>query len=377
MEGVVSFKERLSAFKVLHDVHKLQSLNLKPLKDAAKEMFDLLLIGSTAIDGLLSSRDELNVMKTYMDEFREVVSRSTDSLKKNYADVLKKNPGKENPLPPAIVKINGVDKTIQNQQTLVVKPKPGLSITSASAMATRDGISKALETVPVSRFRQSESGTMTIQFPNEATKNSASAALSAIINEDSQVILSEPKKLLPKLTVVGVPVSIADDDLINQIVRKNAKIASLVAAGCAFALVFSKEKKVGDQIESKVAVLKVSPEIRSVIMDAGGALYLDLVRCKVYDRFWVTQCFHCQGFGHISASCPKSESPPVCCFCSGSHNGQTCTSKNSPQCANCPLNGDRTSNVSNCHFAFSSKCPQMLIQRQRLVNSTNFACTKN
>ena len=48
----------------------------------------------------------------------------------------------------------------------------------------------------------------------------------------------------------------------------------------------------------KYAVLKMSPDIRDSIERMGGHVYVGLNRCAAYDRFWVTQCYHCQRFGH-------------------------------------------------------------------------------
>lgn len=369
MDEVISFKNGFSHLKSLHDPTKIQQMKLTQLKEAAKEMFELLTSADGAIDGLVRTHDGLNVLRSCIDDFRAVVTKSAENSKSNYADVVKKNVPPKNP---SMVTINGVERAVHGHQTLVVKPKPGIILNEERTTSTRRVISDALGSIPVENVKQTKAGVMVLQFPNEAAKNDASAALADHINDDSEVVVSEPRKLLPKLTVTGIPLNISDDELVAQMRAKNHTIDSLVTSGSNFSLCFTKDKKVGDRVQSRIAVLKVSPEIRSVIMNNGGYIFLDLVRCKAYDRFWITQCFHCQKFGHMASDCPRKESSPVCCFCSGSHKGHLCTSKNSPNCANCSSEGSSVAAGSRSHFSFRNDCPYIKAQRQRVADATNF-----
>ena len=161
-----------------------------------------------------------------------------------------------------------------------------------------------------------------------------------------------------------------DDDIIPNILRKNPNIQGLVNNCYAFSLIFARSKD-----HSKTAVLKTAPEIRYETVKNDNCVYVGLKRCKAYDRFWVTKCGHCQGFGHKSDECPKKDSSPVCAFCAGGHDSRSCTKKNSPQCANCLQLENRTSPID--HFATSLACPVMLFQHRKIIENTNFACSKN
>ena len=61
----------------------------------------------------------------------------------------------------------------------------------------------------------------------------------------------------------------------------------------------------------------------------------------------VTQCFKCQGFGHVFSNCPETQ--PKCLRCGGNHNHKQCTKeKEDKRCVNC--GGD--------HVALYKGCPK-------------------
>lgn len=67
----------------------------------------------------------------------------------------------------------------------------------------------------------------------------------------------------------------------------------------------------------------------------------------------VTQCYKCQGFGHIAINCYRSE---VCTYCSKNHNFKNCTaSKKEYKCINC--GGNHASNDQSCErfISFATK----------------------
>ena len=109
------------------------------------------------------------------------------------------------------------------------------------------------------------------------------------------------------MTLTGIPSSFLEGEIIDGILSKNKKIKNLCEEGLHLSLLFAKQK---DQSEHKVAVLKMAPELRKAVNETGGYVYLGLSRCRAYDRFWVTQCFYCQRFGHIASKCPSKKRKP-------------------------------------------------------------------
>ena len=282
----------------------------------------------------------------------------------SFADVVRKTlqEGKESKV---IVNDRGSEKTIENQDVLVLKPRSGNGIGSEIG-----GIKEALEEVQVSSCRKTKAGGLVIKFPNTKAKDEASRAIGAHLGPDTVVQVTEPRKMLPKMTLTDVSEGLADEEVVPSILKKNPSIQRLVTGGCSLSLVFTKTRE-----HYKIAVLKMSPEIRSEIAKNSNYIYVGLGRCKAYDRFWVSQCFHCQGFGHKSSACPKKDATAVCAFCAGSHESRTCENKDSPQCTNC-LSMETSSGPTN-HFASSSNCPVMISQRKKIMENTNFTCSKN
>ena len=96
----------------------------------------------------------------------------------------------------------------------------------------------------------------------------------------TDVVVSEPKKMLPKMTLLDVPPSLPDGEIISGILNKNPQIKELLNAGHTLTLFFS---RVWDR--KKMAVLKMSPEVRNAIARSGNRVFLGLTSCRAFDRF--------------------------------------------------------------------------------------------
>ena len=104
-----------------------------------------------------------------------------------------------------------------------------------------------------------------MKFPSKECKQRAGAAVKKCFNQDPQFQVSEPKKLKPKMTIVGIPISLPDSEIVTSICEKSAEIKEFVDKGFTLELCFSRAK--GD---NKYAVIKMSPEIRSFVTGRGG-----------------------------------------------------------------------------------------------------------
>ena len=181
-------------------------------------------------------------------------------------------------------------KTIEHQNVLVIKPKPGTEMAGDGTINGNE-IEEAMEKIQVSSCRKTKSGGLVVKFPNREAMSEASLALETRLGPSHAVQVTEPKKMLPKMTVPDVSHSLADEEIIPAILNKNPNIQKLSEKGYDLSLLFTIKKD-----HSKTAVLKMAPEIRSEIIKNGNYIYIGLKRCKAYDRFWVSQCYHCQGF---------------------------------------------------------------------------------
>ena len=115
--------------------------------------------------------------------------------------------------------------------------------------------------------------------------------------------MSEPRKLKPKMTVVEIPASLSDGEIMASIAEKSTDIKEFVNKDCTLKLCFTKTK--GNYEHA---------EIHSLISKRNEQIYVGSNSCKAYDRYWVTQCYQCQGFGHMSSKCSRKEESPTSYF---------------------------------------------------------------
>jgi len=130
--------------------------------------------------------------------------------------------------------------------------------------------------------------------------------------------------------ILGVNPTIDDKDISNELQRSCKRIVSAKQRGAA-------TWKVKLQCNSK-------EEKRSLL---SSGISIGLTRFKVTDyttKQGVLQCYKCQGFSHISASCTNETK---CQKCGQEHSSKDCES-NELKCANC--GGD--------HMASSFDCPR-------------------
>ena len=128
------------------------------------------------------------------------------------------------------------------------------------------------------------------------------------------------KILLPKLTVVGFPSDMRDDEIISAICKKNEQLNQLVESGKTLevAKCWDNKNSAGITQYNKIAI-KCSPEIRTYIaIRNGGYVFVGLCRCKVYDRYFVPPCFHCYEYNNFSNKSPNKSKPAKYGKCAGS-----------------------------------------------------------
>ena len=97
----------------------------------------------------------------------------------------------------------------------------------------------------------------------------------------------------------------------------------------------------------------------------GGYIFVGLCSCKVYDRYFVPQCFHCYRFNHFADDCPNKNNPDWCAKCSGQHKTENCTSK-FLKCLNCvqaKVNGS-DDHEATCRFCLILNNEENQIQRR-------------
>ena len=187
-----------------------------------------------------------------------------------------------------------------------------------------------------------------------------------------------PAKLLPKLKICDVfNYKNGDKEAFKEaILSKNNAVNELVNDGKTLEVIFIDG-------EYNYAVLKVSPEIREIVM-RDGRIFIDMQAHHVKDRLHLTQCYSCQKYGHKQGSdfCPhKGTSNEVCKFCAGNHKSKDCPVKNDKskhKCANCASSKILSIRQGACsHIATSRDCPIAIRELKYLASRTATVSSKN
>ena len=190
--------------------------------------------------------------------------------------------------------------------------------------AVKSNISKKLEKIPVKKVLLNQKGQGCIVLPNKDTCTSAKTLLERDfdVNQESKKV----KPLLPRLKIHNVSSENFDtkEKFTEKILHKNTKIKNLCDQGNPIAVTYYDTKR-------KYAVLKVTPQVKNVIMK-DPKIFVGMESLHVSEHYHITQCYNCQGFGHVSGSehCPRKDSTPLCLYCGGEHRSSECNNKKTP-----------------------------------------------
>ena len=237
----------------------------------------------SAVEARLEGVEDLSQeIKKETKSFAEVVKRTVKGTEKDVELVTR-------------VTDHGETKVIQRDEVLVIRPVKPEGAEAPPPSVPTSSIENILKSVPVSSCRKSKTGGIVVKFPNGEAKAEASTLMGT-----ADVVVSEPRKMLLKMTPDRSSYNLPNEKIISAIKSKNSKIKDLIDNGHALSLIFT---RVRDQ--KKIAVLKMTPEIRSAVVLNDGRVFLGLQSCCACDRFWPTQCHHCQRFGHVAEGCPN------------------------------------------------------------------------
>ena len=91
-----------------------------------------------------------------------------------------------------------------------------------------DGLTNVLKSIPVKSCHATSLGSVVLKFPHGEAKAEAKALVGSSA-DFTDVAVSEPKKMLPKMTMLDVPPSLPE--IISGILDKNPQIKESFDAG--------------------------------------------------------------------------------------------------------------------------------------------------
>ena len=264
----------------------------------------------------------------------------------NFADVIKKTISdvKRSEEPDTRVRDHGWTRVIRNEEVLVLKPRCPEGASATPSSVSVDGLTNVFKSIPVKSCRATSHGSVVVKFPHGEAEADAKALVGSSV-DFMDVAVCEPKKMLPKMTLLDVPPSLPDGEIVSGILEKNPQIKQLLNAGYTLTLDFSRVRD-----GKNISVIKMSLMSAMLLPRSGNGVFLGLTICLTFDIFWATQCHHCQKFGHTKDWCPAKNTSPTCSFCAAPHTSLDCPDKGVLKCVNCSSLG---SPAKMCKVFFS------------------------
>ena len=223
-------------------------------------------------------------------------------------------------------------------------------------------------------------GNTYINCPSDAARNEIKTKLQEKYGDYDIQELSE---MLPTISIVGITkhqwdIAKVSEEHFNSFTQalkdQNPKLKDLINNGETFKIIFMKPP--GGEYENFQIVARVSTNIRDAIRSNWNRMYIGATSAKIYDRFYVKRCYHCNEFGHYANGCGRTQS---CATCSAENQHETkhCPHKADPtnhSCVNCKKAGG----VSHQgHTASSPKCPSYKLAQKKLKGNTPYYQGKN
>ena len=191
----------------------------------------------------------------------------------------------------------------------------------------------------------------------------------------SSDLVAKVETKLPSITILNVNNFTTKEEFVEQVKKQNPEIKRSIDSGSEFNIVFTTKPSEDSENRHVKVVVRVSPEIRSIIKANNNRIYIDLMSYRVVDRFYIKRCNNCQQFGHYKDSCTNEK---CCGFCSSNeHVSLSCPIKNLDskkfKCSNCK-NAKKECSGHSTHW---HNCPTYLEMQKKLKASIPFYSTKN
>ena len=125
----------------------------------------------------------------------------------SFADVIKNTISevKRSEEPDTRVRDHGQTRVIRNEEALVLKPRCSEGASATPSSVSVDGLTNILKSIPVKSCCATSHGSVVVKFPHGEAKAEAKALVGSSA-DFVEVAVSEPKKMLPKMTLRYSPI---------------------------------------------------------------------------------------------------------------------------------------------------------------------------
>ena len=221
--------------------------------------------------------------------------------------------------------------------------------------------------IDIENSYKNQSGKTVIVCKSNDQRDTLKDHISSVIPTLSVKAVANLKKTI---VVAGFNGNYTEENIVGTLVDHNSYISDFIKFKAStpenhLSLVAVKPLKNDPNLFQ--VILRVSSELRGLILKKGDKMRVGMKRCPVYERFFVKRCFGCQHFGHFHAQCPTKD--VFCCAnCAGAHETHKCVAASDEhQCVNC-LRAKRTQGIN--HAASSLKCPVFESELMKLKSTS-------
>ena len=214
---------------------------------------------------------------------------------------------------------------------------------------------------------KNHSGKTVIICKSSEQRNGLKSKISSVI---PTLLIKAVGNLNKSMVVAGFNRNYTEGNIVDTLVDHNGFISSFLALKSSTSddhIAVINVKPLKKEPSLSQVYLKVSSELRKLIVEHGDKLRVGMKRCPVYERHFVKRCFGCQQYGHFHAQCPTKNI--FCCSnCAGDHETQHCKAPAANfKCVNC-MRAGRSENIN--HPASSLECPVFIQEVNKVKDNS-------
>lgn len=178
----------------------------------------------------------------------------------------------------------------------------------------------------------------------------------------NKYVIEDPKKIKPRIRVVGIPQDQSIENLCEVIINQN-KIDNDEQK--SLKIIYTSPIKNNEyyvKVEGDMHVIKSLLQKENISVGWN--------RCRVFEELGIIRCFNCNKYGHLSKFCTNDNSCPKC---AGDHKIKECKAEIS-KCSNClSVNKNLNLNLEIDHAVWDKncKCYKRITERRRNAMDLN------
>ena len=256
-------------------------------------------------------------------------------------------------------------KRKQKQNSLIIKAKN--ENPESKPTDKLNEISTALDELKIDKTTPLKDGNLILNFSSIEQRDLALEKMKQV----ESVKATSSTKRIPRIKIPDVndlDQAIGDkDEIVSCLIKKTECLSNISDIDKKIEL-----KKIIKRGKTVHYILSCMPEIREILRKNGNEVRLEWEKYQIEDSYYVTRCYHCQGFGHVAEKCYHKNKEYTCNLCAERYtdeheNCRAFEDENYACCTNCKKENKK----DTWHYATDPLCPVFQKQIEWLKNITD------